>query len=542
VVVPGGVRYRVLALPEVEAMSTKMLRTVRRLQREGAKVAWKKAPTRAPGLGEGAEGDAEVRRLAAEIFAEGAIRGSAGEALKTLGVEPQIAVVGKLPKNVARLNWIHRCEQGADWYFVAMPNREPAEVELSFRSVAKRLEIWDAENGKMGPAAIWREEAGRTVVRVPFGVCGSKFVVFRDSATMSPSTGLGKPSTGLGHFVSAEVRARAFPAVASGKKGELRFLKATYGADTRQKDLTEKLNRLAEAGYVDDVVGNQLAGGDPASMTVKQLEATYVYRGVTNSITLREHQQLIVPPSHGHELKMLPLEAWEDGRFWAWQPLEAVLKAEDGTQRKLRAEMPAPMVVEGAWQVEFPHGFLPNLLAKGAAEKVEFGELVSWTEREEKDINYFSGTAVYRKQVKLPELAKGTRVVLDLGRVKEVAEVTVNGKRYESLWRPPYSVEITDVIGGATLEIEIRVANLWVNRLIGDDREFAPDCEWVERRTSRGAIEYGIKELPEWVKTGKTSPTGRHTFTTWRHWGKEDELMESGLMGPVKIRFAVEAK
>ena len=128
--------------------------------------------------------------------------------------------------------------------------------------------------------------------------------------------------------------------------------------------------------------------------------------------------------------------------------------------------------------------------------------------------------------------------MLDLGRVKNFAEVTVNGKKYAPMWRPPYRVDVTDAIkpGGDTLDLEIKVTNLWPNRLIGDDRLYEDDCEWLGR-TRKGAKEVKIKEIPQWVKEGKPSPTGRHTFTMFKHWSKEDDLLPSGLIGPVTIRF-----
>ena len=55
-------------------------------------------------------------------------------------------------------------------------------------------------------------------------------------------------------------------------------------------------------------------------------------------------------------------------------------------------------------------------------------------------------------------------------------------------------------------------------------------------KTRRGVKEFGVREIPQWVKEGKPSPTGRHTFTTWRHWSKEDDLLPSGLIGPVILR------
>ena len=54
--------------------------------------------------------------------------------------------------------------------------------------------------------------------------------------------------------------------------------------------------------------------------------------------------------------------------------------------------------------------------------------------------------------------------------------------------------------------------------------------------------EIGIKEIPAWVKAGQKSPTGRVTFTTWKHWDKDDDLLSSGLMGPVRLLSVVPAR
>ena len=97
------------------------------------------------------------------------------------------------------------------------------------------------------------------------------------------------------------------------------------------------------------------------------------------------------------------------------------------------------------------------------------------------------------------------------------------------------SATTTSVQQQGCIDIEIKVTNLWPNRLIGDDTLYADDCEWMGK-TRRGVKEFGVKEIPQWVKEGKPSPTGRHTFTTWRHWSKEDDLLPSGLIGPVTLR------
>ena len=62
----------------------------------------------------------------------------------------------------------------------------------------------------------------------------------------------------------------------------------------------------------------------------------------------------------------------------------------------------------------------------------------------------------------------------------------------------------------------------------GDDRMFAPDCEWDGKNA--------LKKMPDWVEKGLDSPSGRSTFATWRHWTKDDALLPSGIIGPVLLR------
>ena len=546
VVVPGDVRYRMLVIPPVEAMTPKMVRTIAKLQAEGAKVVWPAKPTRAPGLAWGKDADAEVRKLADGVFAAGVLAMAPAEALKTLGIAPQVSWDPKaLPKGVKKVNWIHRREGAEEWFFAAMPTRVPAEMDLSFRVSGKVPEIWDAESGTMSPAGVWRKENGRTVVRVPFDVCGSKFVVFR-------------PAEEEVHVASAKVQARPFPKETDlAEKGALVFLSAVYGTAEQGKDIADRLNQLAAKGFIDETVDNSLAGGDPVPMQVKRLRATYVYRGATNSVEVGENARLTLPAGMQRSLPPPPLEfvARADGQMtaWAWQPLKATVVDSTGATRTVSAEVPSPVTVKGPWEVSFPNGFLPNALAKGADEKVTFDELVSWSERAEENVRYFSGRATYRKVVKLNDemtraLEKGGRIVLELGGVRELAQVTVNGHRFDALWRPPFRLDITSALRPSSLiphpsslALEICVANLWANRLIGDDRQFASDCEW-RGSVKDGVKEIGVKEIPQWVKEGKPSPTGRHTFTTWKHWDKDDTLLPSGLLGPVKLYAVVEAK
>ena len=119
---------------------------------------------------------------------------------------------------------------------------------------------------------------------------------------------------------------------------------------------------------------------------------------------------------------------------------------------------------------------------------------------------------------------------LDLGDVAVMADVTLNGQRLGVLWKAPFQLDVTSVLRAGQNTLEIAVANLWVNRLIGD-QQTPSDCE----RNSDGTL----KSWPQWLLDGKPSPTGRFTFTTWELWHKDDALVDSGLIGPVRLRTIV---
>jgi len=119
---------------------------------------------------------------------------------------------------------------------------------------------------------------------------------------------------------------------------------------------------------------------------------------------------------------------------------------------------------------------------------------------------------------------------LDLGKVAVMAEVKLNGKDLGILWKPPYRVDITDAVKSGENILEIKVVNLCVNRMIGD--ELLPEDS---ERNDNGTL----KKWPQWLEDGKPSPTGRFTFTSWRLWKKDQPLQESGLLGPVTIQTVV---
>jgi hypothetical protein len=181
------------------------------------------------------------------------------------------------------------------------------------------------------------------------------------------------------------------------------------------------------------------------------------------------------------------------------------------------------MNIEGSWTLRFPKGW-------GTPEQVELEKLIDWTDSNNYDIQHFSGTAVYVKDFDFS--ASGKQVFLDLGAVNVIAEVKLNGKNLGILWKPPFKVEITDVIKTGSNHLEIEVTNTWANRIIGDEK-YPDDRVW--KKDGKKDWDNYI-EIPQWLKEDKERPaTERKTFATWSWYKVGDPLMPAGLIGPVTI-------
>lgn len=154
--------------------------------------------------------------------------------------------------------------------------------------------------------------------------------------------------------------------------------------------------------------------------------------------------------------------------------------------------------MSGPWMVHFDPKW-------GGPSAVTFDSLVDWTTRPEAGIRYYSGTAIYEKDITAPPGAGTNNPVhwfLDLGEVHELAAVKVNGQSCGVLWCPPWRVEVTTALKPGENHLEIDVVNFWPNRIIGD------------------------ASLP---------PDRRFTQTNIRTLTAKTPLMESGLLGPVKL-------
>ena len=161
-------------------------------------------------------------------------------------------------------------------------------------------------------------------------------------------------------------------------------------------------------------------------------------------------------------------------------------------------------------------------------------KLIPLNESDEEDIKFFSGTAVYTNEFMLPEdyLSEDLVLELRLGQVFVIAELFVNGEDMGILWNDPYSKNVTKALKAGKNTIEVRVTNQWINRLIGDER--------LPRDFKQEGVLY--TEWPDWMQNPERRTSGRTTFVAWKHWGADDALQPSGLVGPVVVKPYVKVR
>ena len=163
--------------------------------------------------------------------------------------------------------------------------------------------------------------------------------------------------------------------------------------------------------------------------------------------------------------------------------------------------MPTPtetslMKVDGPWKVSFQPG-------RGAPASTTMDTLASWSDSADPGVKYFSGIGTYTRTIDAPAawFKPGAHLWLQLGDVKNLADVTINGKPLGVVWHIPYRIDATSALKPGANEVTIKVANAWVNRLIGDQQP--------------GATQY--------------------TFTVYHPYKANSPLLPSGLLGPVQV-------
>jgi hypothetical protein len=424
-VLPGGLRYEILVLPEQDDMNVEVLRKLEQMVSAGATIVGQK-PGRSNGLKGYARRDEEVRALGEKLWGlcngeevtehrYGSGRIVWGRRLRDVlaerGVVPDFSFVGGTGE--AEIDFIHRRLEGIDIYFVGNRSEIRRELDCTFRVRGRIPELWRPDSGAIEKPGLYDLTDGGTRLPLLLEPHGAVFVVFAESDSED-------------HFVRASRNGtELFPIAEEGDGGRGVFV-------VRQRD---------EGGFT----------------VVTDREGTYVLERATGG--------------------------------------EVELKV---------GAVAAPLEISGPWEVRFAEGW-------GAPEFKVFEELISWSQSDDEGVRFFSGVAAYQKTFTVPaEMTKpGARLFLDLGKVKEVAEIYLSGQGVGIVWKEPFRVEITGAVKAEDNKLVVEVANTWNNRLVGDGR-----VPQEERFTNTNIV----NGPTAWLKPWKDVP-----------------LLESGLMGPVMV-------
>ena len=541
VVLPHGVRYRLLVLPESEAMDLEALRAVDRLVRAGATVLGP-PPTRTPGLAGWPECDGEVRRIAEELWgtldAEAAVDRRVGVGRVLSGV-PVTEALGELAPDFAweggdartHLAAAHRRTVDEDIWFVVNENERWEEVEVLLRSGRSAAAVLDPVDGSTTPVGAGRTADGRLGVRLTLAPGGAAFVVLHDGpaapAEPGPTGFLRRLPTQRGPGAPASDVALSDtpngPAwISSGASAPAsEFIEYDLGepftlAGMRVWNYQHHTRGLLTRGIKEVDVAVSVDGEAYAELgrfTLRK-SPSIGERGYGQLVMFEEtparHVRLTVVSNHsddwsGHtDVVALGRVAFLDpGRHTI--PGVTVRDVSSGTAHDpaddaLRAVVAASIVLDGPWTLDFEPG-------RGAPARLRLDSLGPWSEREEAEVRHFSGLARYRTTFEPPSglAASGEPVTLDLGRLAGVARVTLNGVDLGIAWTPPYAVDATAALEDGENELAIEVAGTWHNRLVGD-AGLAPG----ERVTATNI---------------------RRSFTP------DTPLVEAGLIGPVTLRL-----
>ncbi|MDO5581764.1 MAG: glycosyl hydrolase [Planctomycetia bacterium] len=502
--IEGALGYDLFFLGNELHPSLATLRVVKKLLDGGAFVAGQK-PICSPSLAEKSDQE-EYDRLVQMIWADKKYKNFAEtndplEALKQAGVISDFQSTNKNMISISRKTDQERI------FFIMNTSPEESFGKISFGVSGMVPEFWDPMSGSISDPPVWTEEDGRIEIPVKLAANGSIFVVFSQKEKESDHPiAIAKGEITPDSTNRLTVLEAKYRRVRGDLDGGVDVL------DRVQKSFTEK-------GLSLEVKNHTLGKRDPYPNQVKELMLRYRINGKEKTSVYAENSSVYLPhvpegtyiANHFEGPKGPCAEFTEPGTYSLQYKSGKILSAQSDQGRKV-------LSLNEDWKVEFAKD-----LGAPTGEQ-SFKTLISWTDRPEFGIKYFSGSAVYRKTVSVSaQDAKGqNHFVLDLGEVKNLARVSVNGKDLGVLWTPPFAMDITTAIKPGENRIEIKVVNLWVNRMIGD--EFHPTANQTEK--------------PDWVMKGlPNSGDGRYTWASWKGWTKEDQPLESGLLGPVSLEI-----
>ena len=528
-VLPDGMSYRLLVLPESKSMRPELLKKIQELVAAGGAVLGP-APEFSPSLANFPASDAEVKKLASELWNGGRVMTGTdmSEALQKLDTPPDV----QAPKDIL---WTHRRDGDTDIYFLSNQSAAERTETISFRVGDRAPEFWRPESGLIEKPAVYDTAGGRVTLPVQLGPVGSVFVVFRQKAEADrivevkhndePLLSTADPVTGSAPDGTFTLALWVNPAEDTTLRPEAnRWFSGMEGG---------KNNFVEYPTHGDTIVpGGKYAGVGLAvgrnGVSVIEHGASYFPPVLTYAVPLTGWTHLAVVYRNGqprlyvngvfvHEglkSERIPQPSISaageqfKGSLGAILKLPRALSDEEiarlaktsptqsgpprvSLTRNARGGIDARVDQPGAYEMKFANGktgkfevasvpapieipgpwevsFDPK---SGGPGKVTFDKLEDWILRPEPGIKFYSGKATYRTTFNLPpsELAnKRAALVLDLGKPAGIAIVRVNGKPLGELWLAPWRIDMSAVVKPGVNTLEVDIVNNWNNRLAGD--------------------------------------------------------------------------
>lgn len=604
-VLPDGMTYRLMILAPLQTLSVAVAEKLKKLVNDGMTLVVTSKPTDTPGHDSAGNLAKTVAELWGNLDGKAIKERSVGkgricwnkpfaDVLRQRDAEPDFFFAAQNPD--AAIHFTHRRAGDTEIYFVSNHLRRQETVRCSFRVRDKTPEIWNPQTGERYFAAVYSTEENRVNLALQLGPADSLFVLFRGNKNYPPFDEVlkdgvpllsakpllaGKPKP-FAHIVNNfTLSVWVKPDVPSfHPKGAVIFPpegEVVYGAGHTACGLSAGQNgvRLYERdrgpnhaarpvlayeapleGWTHLVVrytngqpslflnGVLVKKAEPSKKAVhpglgapptdeafsaffegNQTAVELVPEALTDDAILRRYQKGLPSPEGPFAIQ---LSQTTDGcaRAQVWQ--NGLYHFKRGSEAKtVDARDCAVTVLQTPWTVRFPAG-------SGAPPFVELKELASLHRHSHFDVRHFSGTAAWETSFRFngKPSAKPLRVLLHLGRVEVIAAVKLNGKNLPILWKEPFAVDVTEALVSGQNRLQVSVTNLWPNRLIGDEH-FPDEAEYNDEGI--------ITRFPDWYLNNRAKPGPRKTFSAWNNFQKTDPLLESGLLGPVRLFTGVEA-
>ncbi len=589
-VLPDGMSYRFLILPNIKTMSLPVLKKLKALLEDGLWISASK-PTNWSGLLSNKD-QVEWQRIVEDLWStlpNGVYRYGSGrlfinvpddKLFEEANLQPDFSYASSNPNSV--VNYLHRRIGSDDAWFVCNNRRQNDTILASFRIIGMQPEWWNPQTGEIRSMNIFRQHDEQTMIPLTLEPSESGFVVFRKPLKQTVYDGLMEDGVPL-LSANPEDFTEEFQADLKTDFSVSVWAKPDVIARIGRSYLLFPISGLAKYGVGNATIGMAI-GQNGVRIYEQEAQAREVLFASTklegwslinliyknnipivfiNGVKVAEGKKspFIVHANRNELAPINPLIQLFQGEnttpIWTAEALDSTAiaaifskgKPADNVREFLTLngnqllrkkgnysllnpglnDTKKPFIIKKDlpvydlstdWTIQFPEG-------KGAPTEFKLDTLASLHTQNDSGVKYFSGTASWQRSFTLgPKELIGDHLILDLGQVAVLAEIYVNGKSAGMCWKPPFRLDITKLLKLGENQLDIRVTNLWVNRLIGD--EFLP--------TENNYDAWGeLKTLPDWYKTNQSKTGQRITFVTWKQYDQNGPLVESGLVGPVTL-------